>query len=235
MKKSLVVLPLLAFATLAWADSIGTYGDAQVVTGPDSNPAWQLTSDSSGPNTYSGVYLTVTGSLDPTDLTELAAQYVMVTGTFGGGAPRFSLIDGSGNEAWIYWGTPTGGGSFGDPNSGNTSYANTGNYADLLSPDVRVYSNDFGGDNSPNTGQTWAQFVALTGGTAIDYVSLDLDGGFTGNQVMDTTDFNINGTIYAPSSAVPEPGSIGLIACAFGMFAVVVLFRQRSGLGAARQ
>jgi len=116
-----------------------------VVTGLDSNPAWQLTSDSIGPNLYSGVYLTGTSTLTPTLLNQLSADYVMETGTFGGGAPRFSLTDGSNNEAWIYWGTPTGGESFSDPNNGNTTYANTGNYANLESPDVRVYSNDFGG------------------------------------------------------------------------------------------
>lgn len=202
---------LLAFASLASADSIGVYGDTQTVTGPDGNPAWQLTSDASGPNIYSGVYDTITGPLTSSTLTQLSADYVMLTGTFDGGAPRFSLTDGSGNEAWIYFGTPAGGGTFTDPNSGNTSYANTGNYADLASPDVRVYSDDFGGDNNPNFGQTWAQFVALTGGTQIDYISVDLDGGWAaaGNQVMDLTDFDVNGTVYAPS-AVPEPASAGL-------------------------
>jgi hypothetical protein len=187
-----------------------------------------LTSDSSGPNTYSGVYDTISGALTPATLSELSADYVMLTGTFGGGAPRFSLIDSSGNEAWAYWGTPTGGGSFTDPDSGNTSYDGTGNYADLLSSDVRVYSDDFGGDDSPNTGQTWAQFVAAVGTTQIDYVSLDLDGGFTGSQVMDVTGFEVNGTVYAPS-AVPEPGSAGLTLAAFMTFvAAGLLFRRRT-------
>jgi hypothetical protein len=216
MKTIFALVAICAFASLCAADSIGTYGDTTVVTGPDGNPAWQLSSTSTGLFGYSGVYLTVTSTLTPTLLNQLSADYVMETGTFGGGAPRFSLTDGSGNEAWIYWGTPTGGGSFSDPNSGNTTYANTGNYANLASPDVRVYSDDFGGDDNPNTGQTWAQFVAAAGSTQIDFVSLDLDGGFTGNQVMDTTNFDINGVVYAPS-AVPEPGGLGLLLCAFAV------------------
>jgi hypothetical protein len=60
---------------------VRTYGDTTVVTGPDSNPAWQLTSDTT--NTYSGVYVTVTAPLTPDTLTELSADYVMLTGTFG--------------------------------------------------------------------------------------------------------------------------------------------------------
>jgi len=226
MKQSLGLLALCIFAPLMRADFVSTYGDATVVTGPDGNPAWQLTSDSSGPDAYGGVYVTITGTLTPTTLTQLSADYVMLTGTFGGGAPRFSLSDGSNNEAWIYFGTPVGGGTFTDPNNGNTTYANTGNYADLSSPDVRVYSNDFGGDNSPNTGQTWAQFVALTGSTPIDFVSLDLDGGFTGNQVMDTTQFDVNGTVYSPS-AVPEPGSLGLMLFLFAVLGVAGPFLRR--------
>lgn len=227
MKQSLGLLALFVFASLVRADSISTYGDATVVTGPDSNPAWQLTSDSSGPDLYGGVYITVTGTLTPATLTQLSADYVMLTGTFGGGAPRFSLTDGSNNEAWIYFGTPAGGGTFTDPNNGNTTYANTGNYANLSSSDVRVYSNNFGGDNNPNTGQTWSQFVGLAGSTQIDFISLDLDGGFTGNQVMDTANFDVNGTVYSPAAAVPEPGSLSLMLCLFAVLGVVGPFLRR--------
>lgn len=82
-----VFLPIaaLAAAGLCSADTLSTYGDATVVTGPDGNPAWQLTSDSSGPNTYSGLQLQITGPLTPVTLTQLSADYVMLTGTFGGG------------------------------------------------------------------------------------------------------------------------------------------------------
>ena len=221
MKITFVLFAVCALASLCAADSIGTYGDTTVVTGPDGNPAWQLTSDQTGPNAYSGVYLAITSPLTPATLNQLSADYVMEAGTFGGGAPRFSIIDttsNTNNEAYVYWGTPQGGGAFTDPNNGNTNYANTGNYANLSSPDIRVYSNGFGGDNSSNTGQTWAQFVANDGTTAIGYITVDLDGGFTGNQVMDTTNFDINGVVYAPS-AVPEPGSLGLLLCALSVLA----------------
>lgn len=208
------VLFLAAIACVppAVADPIGTYGDTTVVTGPDAQPAWQLSSTSSGLG-YAGVYVTITGPLTPATLTQLSAAYVMTTGTFGGGAPRFSIIDTTSNtfnEAYVYFGTPTGGGSFSDPNNGNTTYANTGNYADLASSDIRVYSNGFGGFGNGNTGQTWAQFLADPGvaGTQIGFITIDLDGGFTGNQVMDVGSFNVNGTVYTPGApTVPDNGT----------------------------
>jgi hypothetical protein len=145
----------------------------------------------------------------------------MTTGTFGGGAPRFSLVDGSGNEAYLYWGTPSVGGSFSDPNSGNATFANTGNYASLASPDIRVYSNGFAGIDTPNTGETWSAFVATVdtlGATdvanEIADVSLDLDGGFSGSQQMDVADYDVNGEIFPATSAVPEPASLALFGAA---------------------
>jgi hypothetical protein len=146
----------------------------------------------------------------------------MTQGTFGGGSPRFSLIDSSNNEAWIYFGTPLGGGSFSDPLGG--AYGSTGNYANLLSLDVRVYSNGFGGLNSPNTGMTWAQFVAATGGTQIGFVSLDLDGGWLATQQMQVNNFQINGTTYNPTS-VPEPASMFLLGS--GLVVVGAKLRKR--------
>jgi hypothetical protein len=231
MKQFLGLLALCVFAPLIRADFVSTYDDATVVTGPDGNPAWQLTSDSTNPD--GGVYVTITGTLTPATLTQLSADYVMETGTFGGGAPRFSIIDTTNNtynEAYVYFGTPEGGGAFTDPNNGNTNYANTGNYADLSSPDVRVYSNGFGGFGNGNTGQTWAQFVASVGTVDIGYISLDLDGGFTGDQVMDTTNFDVNGTVYAPPAAVPEPGSFGLMLCLFAVLGIMGPFSRRRRL-----
>jgi hypothetical protein len=161
-------------------------------------------------------------------LTKLSALYEMTQGTFGGGAPRFTLfdthLDKTGNNdqsAYVYWGTPTGGGSFADPHPG--TYASTGNYADLTSPDVRVYVNGFGGQFTSNTGETWSKFVADLGTTAVQFVTLDLDGGFTGKQQMITDEFRVNNNVYEagpdPTSATPEPATLSMVAVALAGFA----------------
>ena len=222
MKKVLVLSFLAIFATMfafspvAMADTLFTYGATTVIATPPSpanNPppqsrVWQFTSDTSGLG-YAGMYVAISGSLTPTGLTSLSAEYWMATGAFGGGAPRFSLWDSSNHEAYLYWGDPQGGGSFSDP-FGGVAWGNTGNYADLLSSDLRVYSNGFGGDNNPNVGVTWAQFLATgsVSSTQIADISLDLDGGFTGTQVLDVASLDINGQNYAPT---PEPSSLVLL------------------------
>jgi hypothetical protein len=163
------------------------------------------------------------------ELTQLSADYLMTQGTFGGGAPRFSIWDSTDqHEAWIYWGTPLGGGTFSDPNS---AWGNTGNYADLSSADIRVYSNGFGGLNTSNTGTTWADFIAAVSGTQISGISLDLDGGWGagGTQQMFVDNFTVNGDVFdaqAPA-ATPEPGTAGLLAVAGGLlFAGARRFRS---------
>ncbi len=222
--KKVLVLSLLAifasiftFSSVAMADTLFTYGATAVIPTPGSpanNPppqpyVWQFTSDTSGLG-YAGMYVAISGSLTPSTLTSLSAEYWMAAGAFGGGAPRFSLSDSSNNEAYIYWGTPLGGGSFSDPNGG-TRWGNTGNYADLSSLDLRVYSNGFGGDNNPNVGVTWAQFLATgsVSSTQIADIYLDVDGGFTGTQVLDVATFDINGNNY--NAPVPEPSTLVLL------------------------
>lgn len=86
-----------------------------------------------------------------------------------------------------------------------------------------MYSNDFGGDNSPNTGQTWAQFVAAAGSTQIADIYLDLDGGFTGNQVMDVGSFDVNGTNYA----APEPATFALMGSGLLLAGALTKLRRR--------
>jgi hypothetical protein len=232
MKKYLFLGALCALLSPAWADTVGTYGDVQVVTGPDGNPAWQLTSSPGGVG-YAGLYVEFDGSITPADLTELAADYVMLGGTFDNGAPRFSIIDttnNTNNEAYVYWGTPEAGGSFSDPNNGNSTYAGTGNYADDLSADLRVQNNGFGGGSTGASYETWSQFVSSEGTVGIGFITIDLDGGFSSEQVMDVGSFDINGTTYTPqTSAVPEPGGISLLfGCACGALFFVRRLARRS-------
>jgi hypothetical protein len=193
------------------AQTLVTYGQTTVVKpGGGSNPsAFELTSNSAGAG-YAGVADVITsGVLTPDQLTTLRADYNMTTGSFGGGAPRFSIGDttnNANNEAYVYWGTPTGGGSFSNPNAGNV-WANIGNYADATSSDMRVEVNGFGGINQPNTDVTWSQFLAEAGTVDIGFVSIDLDAGTFVNapdgQQMLVNDFMVNNQVFNPG--VPDP------------------------------
>jgi len=191
-------------------------------TVPVSNGDFDLISNNGANPIASGLQLQVTGTLALSNITSLSAVYSMINGTFGGGAPRFTLFDDSFASAYVYWGTPAGGGSFSNPNA-NNSFSSTGNYADTSSSDVRVYVNGFGGQNTPNTGETWDDFVTALGATDVSYVTLDLDGGFTGNQEMLVNSFTVNDeTFTAPT---PEPAALALFGT--GLLALGMVRRRR--------
>jgi hypothetical protein len=212
-------------ARSAWADSLGTYGDVAVIGGD-----YQLTA-TKNPVGYAGVYYTAPANQVLSDITQLSADYEMTAGTFNGGAPRFSLWDTTNNpnnEAYVYWGAPQVGGTFTDPNYLSNTLNNTGNFANLASSDVRVYSNGFGGLNTPNTGMTWASFVAAEGNVPLGYISVDLDGGWAaGTQVMLLNNININGKVYTAPAPVPLPEAAWTGLLILGGFAVCSLGLKR--------
>lgn len=111
------------------------YGDVQVVSGSSSTPVFQLTSDTATALPYGGIYFDFPTGLAASSLTQLSADYQMVKGSFGGGSPRFTLLDGVGGAAYVYFGTPNGDGTVRNPLAG--AFGSTGNYADILSGDAR--------------------------------------------------------------------------------------------------
>jgi hypothetical protein len=222
---SLGITAPLWIAAAALPVDAGTFqlysgGDNVVVNQPDPlipDPySFQLTSDTTTPGApgYGGMYYT--SANDPADttltlntLTELSADYEMTESTFGNGAPRFTIFDFNGNSAYIYWGTTSNGFNFTDPNAGN--WANTGNYADPTSSELRVELNGFGGQNTPNTPETYAEAEATVGNTEIQYITVDLDGGTMNNtQQMLVDNFTVNDESFDAQS-VPEPASAGLL------------------------
>jgi hypothetical protein len=118
------------------------------------------------------------------------------------------------------------------PPAGDLSYAApipAGNYADLLSSDLRVYNDGFGGQNTPNSGETWSQFIAAVGSTDVGFISLDLDGGFTSSQEMLVSDFQVNN---ADLTATPLPAALPLFMGGLGMIGLVRRRRKRKDAGA---
>jgi hypothetical protein len=128
-----------------------------------------------------------------------------------------------------------GGQTFVNPVSDGTQ-TNTGNYADLNSPDLRFYSNGFGGLNLPNTGLTWDQLVAQVGSTEISWITLDLDGGFTGVQTMLVDNFTVNDDVFSAAprvTSVPAPGTLPLFVTALGALGLLSLRRRRKAQAVA--
>jgi hypothetical protein len=227
---------LLAAPVAALADSTGQYGDVQVVnSGPASDPSvFQLTSNSAGPG-YAGIYFSFSTPLAVSDIAQLSADYQMTVGPMAGGAPRFSLGDAGGHEAYVFFGTPTGGGGFSDANGG--AWGNTGNYADLGSSALRVESNGFGGDNASNSFVSWADFVGQVGSVDVAYITLDLDAGTFVNtpagQQMLVDNFTVNGAVLdAPGAGVPEPATWALMILGFGGIGAAVRARRKAPLAA---
>lgn len=225
---------LMAAPAVALADTTGQYGAVQVVnSGPASDPSvFQLTSQISPYQPgYAGLYVEFTAPIAVSSITQLSADYEMTVGTIGGGAPRFSLWDASNHEAYVYFGTPVGGGSFTDPTAG--SFANTGNYADMFSTAARVESNGFGGYNNQNHQESWADFLTHVGAANVSFVSLDLDGGFTSQagQRMLADNFTVNNIVVA-AGGVPEPTGWALMIAGFGGVGAALRSRRKVALAA---
>lgn len=204
------------------ASTFSTYGD--VATTP---AGFLATSDNLSSTPYGGLELALAPQISLSSITQLSADYQMTMGTVGGGSPRFTLFDSSLNSAYVYFGAPLGGGSFSDPNTGST-----GNYANLLSSDLRVASNGFGGIGNGNTYETWSQFVAASGAVDVSYVTLDVDGGFSQpGQVQQAllNNFAVNGQVFT-AAATPEPSTWAMMILGFAGVGFMVYRRRRGAL-----
>ena len=208
----------------AEAATVQQYGD--VTPGPGGN-GYYLTSNPNSGAGYAGIYYDYTAApITLNSITNLSAIFQMTEGTIGNGAPRFSIIDTTNNalnEAYIYFGTPAGGGSFTDPNPATTE--STGNYASLTSSDLRVQVNGFNGDSTGAGYETFAQFVAADGAADIGYITLDVDGGFSSAQQALITGFDVT---TSSVSAVPEPSTWAMMILGFAGIGFMA-YRRRNG------
>ena len=206
-------------STAANAAGIQTYGD--VVS---NSPGYTLTSDPNGVG-YGGLYYNFSGSpIALNSITTLSADFQMLQGTISGGAPRFSIFDttnNAANGAYVYFGNPTGGGTFSDPNPG--SLESTGNYASTASTDLRVEINGFNGDSTGNSYITWADFLARDGSALVAYVTLDVDGGFSSTQQA----FIDNFVVGAAATATPLPAALPMFLGGAGLVGMALGRRKR--------
>ncbi len=209
---------LAVCGSAANAATFNSYGDVS-----SGLSGYTLTADPAFPAAgYAGIYFHYASPLLLSSVTTLSADYTWLTpSTYGGGSPRFTLFDSSNASAYIYFGTPTGGGTFTDPATGST-----GNYA--TDSGIRIESNGFGGlHTAPLASLTFAQFVAAVGSTGIMDLTIDVDSSFVGKQQMLVSDFNINGEHFALAAPAPEPSTWAMMILGFAGVGFMA-YRRRS-------
>lgn len=138
-----------------------------------------LISDATHPD--SGVSFTLPAGTTVSSLNDLEANLTALTGTCGGGSPRFSVETATGN-IFVYIGDA--------PNFNTCSNGSTGNL--LTSADLRVDTTQVGGTFY----DTWAHAVSLVGSSTVTGLDLVVDGGWLAPQAFLVTSATVNGTTY---------------------------------------
>jgi hypothetical protein len=149
-----------------------------------------ILSDTSTSNDFSYLSFAPTGSMLVSDITNLAATYAFTTGNCHGGALRWSVGTPSGH-VFVYYGAT--------PNFTDCSGANSQSGSNLLATTtaVRVDTSQVGGTFY----DTWAHAMDLVGNQSVTSVSLVLDGGWAGDQIVNLTNATVdNQTFTMPAS-----------------------------------
>jgi hypothetical protein len=162
-------------------------GSASLVSpGYNSTTAVQLMS--TGSSGWGAIGFTVTKGLKLRDVNHLSTDYEFLAGSCWGGSPRFTVgvSNGTTKETYFYLGTPP---SWTGCPSG--VWANTGNLASPASPvdDSQLP----GGSYSDTYSQAQARYGAYT----VEYIAIDLDGGWDGTQTVDFDNTQVNSALYS--------------------------------------
>ena len=160
-------------------------GDATLVSpGYGSTTAVQLTSTGSD---WGAIGFTVAKGLKLRDVNTLSTDYEFLVGSCWGGSPRFTVgvSNGTTKETYFYIGTA--------PSWTGCAlglWANTGNLASPASP---VDDSQLPG-GSPS--DTYARAQAKYGSYNVEYIAIDLDGGWDGAQSAEFDNTRVNSTLY---------------------------------------
>ena len=202
MNKALAVAAALFIATPVAAQQVsgqGQYGDVTTVAA-----GTQIASDPTAGPGYGGIYFTLS-DFTLGDLTQLSATYTLDQGALAGGAPRFTLFDGLGQSAFVYFTSPTS--------------------TDLTASSI-VECNGFGGCAYNYPGITFANFVTQVGAsTELSSVFLDVDAGYSSRQQLTVSSFSLNGNVFG---AVPEPATWAMMLVGFGGIGGMMRHQRKS-------
>lgn len=153
-----------------------------------SGPGSKVTAYSIDGNTYGGVEFTPSSTLLLSDIRSLVATFT-ISGSCGGGSPRFSIDVGAGQHVFVYLGaTP----NFTDCTADASS-------VELLGlNDSRVDTSQLGGKFY----DTWANAVANYGSSVVQGIALVVDGGWLTQQTITITQIQIGSNIYNPPTSL---------------------------------
>jgi hypothetical protein len=140
-------------------------------------------SGTSASGAYSAASFTPSDGMTVNQLTSLVANYTWVSGTDHGGALRWSIQTPAGN-VHVY---------FGDYPNFTSESAGDGSGVNLLtSSDLRFDTSQVGGTFY----DTWAHAQQLVGNQPVQAVSLVLDGGWGGDQILNLSAASVNGNAF---------------------------------------
>ena len=155
-------------AVPAHADALFFYGDVQTTAN-----GFLATSDPNATG-YGGFDVRFTNPTALSSITNLSIDYQITLGAIGNGAPRFTIFDNAFNSAFVYIGTPLGGGSFSDA----TLVRLPTRVTTLLRRTYELPLMGSAASVTP-TAVTWAEFVAEVGSVDISRIYVDVDGGYS--------------------------------------------------------
>jgi hypothetical protein len=161
-------------------------GSAALVSpGDNSTTAVRLTS--TGTSGWGAIGFAVAKGLKLRDVNTLSTDYEFQVGSCWGGAPRLTVgvSNGTTKETYFYIGTPP---SWTGCPSG--VWANTGNLASPASP---VDDSQLPGGSYSDT---YSRAQARYGSYAVEYIAIDLDGGWEGTQTAEFDNTQVNSTLY---------------------------------------
>lgn len=206
--------PLNADGSSVWSSksTIPVSYDLQQGTGPVVFSSFKGISPA--PSTYSALDFQFAGAVTFEQISALSAVYQFATGNCHGGSLRWSINLAGGDTVYVYYGNVPA--PFSDCTSSATSGLNNNPdnqsglnlLATTFKPDPRYEMQSNGGVYVP-----YSTILAAKTGVLVTSVTLVLDGGWGGDQVM-TTGYPMNVTVgtsdgntstFVPGSGTPTP------------------------------
>jgi hypothetical protein len=144
-----------------------------------------------GENDYSAASYSPPSGTTVDQLTSLVADYSWQFGTDHGGSLRWSITLDNGKSIFVYFGD--------EPNTTSESASNGSGVNLLNAGDLRFDTSQVGGTFY----DTWANAQALASGHTVSDVSLVVDGGWAGDQILNLSDAKV--TVNGSTSTFTMP------------------------------